>query len=169
MENSRLEKIIGFETERGSTYKYQDKKVIRNKFNGKKDEWNLNVFIPSYNQLNKEIKSKLKELYNIENRYQYEQFLSDLVYDRSQYKSHIYSFENGKYNLIKSDEEAKGKDIYFLALYRNSLKQAPKAAFIVQVEKQPKEGYLPYQENHLMKDGYYKFHLGDSVSKILGY
>ena len=30
MENSRLEKIIGFETERGSTYKYQDKKVIRN-------------------------------------------------------------------------------------------------------------------------------------------
>ena len=77
--------------------------------------------------------------------------------------------ENGEYNMIKSDEEAKGKDIYFLALYRNSLKQAPKAAFIVQVEKQPKEGYLPYQENHLMKDGYYKFHLGDSVSKILGY
>ena len=169
MENSRLEKIIGFETERGSTYKYQDKKVIRNKFNGKKDEWNLNVFIPPYNQLNKKIKSKIEELYNIENRYQYEQFLSDLVYDRSQYKSHIYSFEKGKYNLMKSDEDAKGKDIYFVSLYRNSLKQAPKAAFIVQVEKQPKEGYLPYQENHLMKDVYYKFHLGDSVSKILGY
>ena len=169
MENSRLEKIIGFETERGSTYKYQDKKVIRNKFNGEKDEWNLNVFIPPYNQLNKKIKSKIEELYNIENRYQYEQFLSDLVYDRSQYKSHIYSFEKGKYNLMKSDEDAKGKDIYFVSLYRNSLKQAPKAAFIVKVEKQPKEGYLPYQENHLMKDVYYKFHLGDSVSKILGY
>ena len=167
MENGRLEKIIGFETERGSKYKYSDKKVLRNKFNGEKDEWNLNVFLPPYNKLNEKTRSKLGKLYNVENKYLYEQFLSDLVYDHSKYKSHIYSFENGKYNMIKSDEEAKGKDIYFVSLYRDSIKQTPKAAFIVKAELQPKEGYLPYQENHLTNDGHYKYHLGDRISKIL--
>ena len=162
MENSRLEKIIGFETERGSTYKYQGKKVIRNKFNGKEDEFGLNIFIPPYNKLDTETRSKLEELYNIKSEYAYNDFLSNLVYNRSKYRSHVYSFEDRKSRKIYNDEEIKGKEIYFISTYRNN---ATEMAFFVKVDKQPKEGYFPYQENNF-KNGDYMYHLGDRVSKI---
>lgn len=160
-----LEKIIGFETERGSKYKYGDKRVLRNKFNGEKDEFNLNVFLPPYNQLSTETKSKLEKLYDIKTEFAYSRLLEDLVYDHSMYKSHVYLFEDGKFKKINNDEEAKGKDVYFISILRDNSGQKSKIAFLVNADKQPKKGYFPYQEKNTDRDTYV-YHLGDKVSEI---
>ncbi len=165
MENERLEKIIGFETERGSKYRYQDNKVIRKKYSGKEDEFNLNVFIPSYSKLDAETKSKLERLYEIKSEWAYNRLLEDAVYDRSMYRSHVFSFEDGELKKIDSDENAEGKEVYFVAIYRNGTGPKSKIAFLVKADKSPKEGYFPYQENNTKKETYL-FHIGDKVSKV---
>ncbi len=108
MENKELERIIGFETERGSKYRYQDNKVIRTKYTGKEDEFNLNVFIPPYSELDPKTKSKLEKLYDIKNEWAYTRFIEEAAYDRSIYRSHVFSFEDGKLKKVDNDKEAEG-------------------------------------------------------------
>ncbi|MGC8533040.1 MAG: hypothetical protein ACP5MV_00175 [Candidatus Parvarchaeum sp.] len=165
MENNGLERIIGFETERGSKYRYQDNKVIRTKYTGKEDEFNLNVFIPPYSELDSKTKSKLEKLYDIKSEWAYAHFIEEAAYDRSIYRSHVFSFEDGKFKKIDSDKEAEGKEVYFVSIYRNETEPKSKIAFLVKAEKSPKEGYSPYQENNTKKDTYV-YHLGDRVSRI---
>lgn len=166
MENEGLEKIMGFDTEKGSKYRYQGKRVLRQKFTGRKeDEFDLNVFIPPYGQLSTETRSKLEKMYDIKSEFAYTRLLENLVYDRSTYRSHVFSFEDGKFIKINNDEDAEGKDIYFVSVYRNNAGQKSKIAFLVNVGKQPKKGYFPYQENNMNRDTYV-YHLGDKVSEI---
>ena len=113
-----------------------------------------------------ETKSKLEKLYDIKGELTYNSFLETLVYNRSKFRSHVYSFEDGKFKKINNDEEAKGKDIYFVSAYRDNLEEKSKIAFLVNADKQPKKGYFPYQENNLNKDKYYVYHLGDKISAI---
>ena len=162
---NKSENLIGFETERGSKYTYSDNKVLRNKYDGTKDEWTLNVFVPPYEKLDEKTNDKLRRVYNVDNKALYENLLADFVYD---YSPRIGYFENGEFHPIKSDEDAKGKDIYFVALFKDGDKKG-KSAFTVKVDKQPEVGYFPYQENHLEaeKTNKYLKHLGDKVLKLI--
>jgi hypothetical protein len=165
VENNNLEKIIGFKTELGSQYKYEGNKVIRKKYNGETDEYNLNLFIPSYSQLEQITKSKLKELYSIDNDFKYTEFLSELVYDNNVYISHAFTVgsDNSHLKLINNNKEIEGKNVYFCSLIR---KNPNKVCFLVKASKEPIIGYFPYQENYVLNCNKYNYHLGDKVSEV---
>ncbi|MCL4398662.1 hypothetical protein M1137_02635 [Candidatus Parvarchaeota archaeon] len=163
MKSKNLEKITGFETEKGSKYTYQNDMVIRKRYDGiAVDNFDLNVFIPPYNKLDKSTQSKLKALHNIDEN-SYEDFISGIVYN-PKYLSHVYLFEDNNLKKINNNQEIKGK-AYFVSRGGPDKHFKNNIAFLVEVAKEPEIGYFPYQENNTNK-GYYVYHLGDKISSI---